>query len=74
MIVNKYKRMIEDFLNGKISADEFQSLYLNNFKKWNDKMDENLFEILNGIFEAADCYWHECHPGQETPFEISEKN
>jgi hypothetical protein len=36
-------------------------------------MDKKQFEILNGVFEAADCYWHECNPGQETAFEISEQ-
>ena len=36
-------------------------------------MGSPLFEILNGVFEAVDCYWHECLPGQETAFEISEQ-
>ena len=36
-------------------------------------MTEAQFEILNAVFEAADCYWHECLPGQETTFEISEQ-
>ncbi len=34
-------------------------------------MDNTLFEILNGVFEAVD--WYECLPGQETTFEISEQ-
>ncbi|MGW9019151.1 colicin immunity domain-containing protein, partial [Priestia megaterium] len=25
------------------------------------------------VFESAECYWHECLPGQETSFEISEQ-
>jgi hypothetical protein len=73
MIVYKYKEIIEDFLNGKISADEFQTHYLKNFKEWNDKMDWDLSKILNRVFEAADCYSHDCFPGQETVFEISEQ-
>ncbi|MDN4608790.1 colicin immunity domain-containing protein [Sporosarcina highlanderae] len=36
-------------------------------------MGNTLFEILNGVFESVDCYWHECLPGQETAFEISEQ-
>jgi hypothetical protein len=36
-------------------------------------LDEAHFEILNGVFESADCYWHECLPGQETSSEISEQ-
>ncbi|MCT4478264.1 colicin immunity domain-containing protein [Peribacillus frigoritolerans] len=73
MFVNKYKHIMVDFLEGKISADEFQTRYMKNFIKWNDKFDETYFEILNGVFESADCYWHECLPGQETSFEISEQ-
>ncbi|MDM5221055.1 colicin immunity domain-containing protein [Peribacillus sp. NJ11] len=73
MFVNKYKNIMVDFLERKISADEFQTRYMKNFIKWNDKLDETFFEILNGVFETADCYWHECLPGQETSFEISEQ-
>jgi hypothetical protein len=73
MVVYKYKEIMEDFLNKKISADEFQIRYLKNFKEWNDKMDWNLFKILNEVFEAADCYSPDCLPGQETAFEISEQ-
>jgi hypothetical protein len=72
MLENKYNEIMEKFLNGKMSADEFQTQYLRKFKEWNDKMDKTQFEILNGVFEAADCYWNECLPGQETAFEISE--
>ncbi|WP_139993290.1 colicin immunity domain-containing protein [Kurthia sp. Dielmo] len=73
MNVNKYKKLIVDFLEERMSANEFQTQYLKKFKEGNDCMDESLFEILNGVFESADCYWHECLPGQETPFEISEQ-
>lgn len=73
MIIYKNKKIIEDFLIRKITADEFQTLFLKTFKAENGLMDKNLFEILNDIFEAADCYWHECHPGEETNFEISEE-
>lgn len=73
MNVEKYKKLMVDFLEEKMSADEFQTRYLRNFIEWNDRMGETLFEILNGVFESADCYWHECLPGQETSFEISEQ-
>lgn len=36
-------------------------------------MGEEIFRILNNVFESVDCYWHECLPGQETAFEISEQ-
>ncbi len=69
----KYKKLIEDFINEVISVEEFERTYLKTFKNETERMDNTLFEILNGVFEAVDCYWHECLPGQETAFEISEK-
>lgn len=62
-----------DFLEEKMSASEFQTQYLKKFKEWDDRMRETLFDILNGVFESADCYLQECLPGQETTFEISEQ-
>ncbi|GKW46997.1 colicin immunity domain-containing protein [Planococcus sp. NCCP-2050] len=70
---DKYRNLMLKFIKGKLSADEFQSQYTKNFLEWDDRMNESQFEILNGIFEAADCYWHECLPGQETDIEISEQ-
>lgn len=61
------------FLTNKLSADEFQTVYMKKFMEWDDRMTEPQFEILKAVFEAADCYWHECLPGQETTFEISEQ-
>ncbi|WP_415874105.1 colicin immunity domain-containing protein [Domibacillus aminovorans] len=65
--------MMENFQNGTLSADEFQTLYFKVFKESNDRMDGPLFKILDGVFESADCYWHECLSGQETTFEISKQ-
>ncbi|PKH10660.1 colicin immunity domain-containing protein [Planomicrobium sp. MB-3u-38] len=73
MIETKYKDLMVKFLTGELSADEFQTVYMKKFIEWEDRMTEAQFEILNAVFEAADCYWHECLPGQETPFEISEQ-
>lgn len=73
MITDKYKELIERFLNGDLAADEFQTQYLKKFKECDDVLDDDTFRILNGVFESADCYWHECIPGQETNFEISEQ-
>ena len=73
MDVNKYKKLMVDFLEEKLSADEFQTQYFKVFLESDDRMAKPLFKILNGVFESADCYWHECLPGQETTFEISEQ-
>jgi hypothetical protein len=73
MFAYKYKRLMEDFINEIITVEDFERDYLRTFKNETERMDNTLFEILNGVFEAVDCYWHECLPGQETAFEISEK-
>jgi hypothetical protein len=64
---------MEDFINEVITVEDFESEYLITFKNETESMGDTLFEILNGVFEAVDCYWHECLPGQETAFEISEQ-
>ena len=73
MLVDKYKRLMKDFINEVITVGEFEREYLITFKDETKRMGSPLFEILNGVFEAADCYWHECLPGKETAFEISEQ-
>lgn len=72
MFAYKYKRLMEDFINKVITVEEFERDYLKTFKNETERMGSLLFEILNGVFEAVDCYWYECLPGQETVFEISE--
>jgi hypothetical protein len=73
MLANKYERLMVDFINEVITVEDFEREYLNTFKNESESMNDTLFEILNGVFEAVDCYWYECLPGQETAFEISEQ-
>lgn len=73
MLVSNYKKLMMDFMNEDISVDDFERDYLKMFKNETVRMDEDLFNVLNAVFEAIDCYWYECLPGQETTFEISEQ-
>ncbi|OCA92586.1 colicin immunity domain-containing protein [Pseudobacillus wudalianchiensis] len=73
MVVYKYKKLIGDFINKAITVEDFERNYLNSFKNETERIDNALFDILNDVFEAVDCYWHECLPGQETDFTISEQ-
>jgi hypothetical protein len=73
MFAYKYKKLMKDFIDEVITVEDFEREYLKTFKNETERMDNRLFEILNGVFEAVDCYWHECLPGQETAFEISEQ-
>nr|WP_232337105.1 colicin immunity domain-containing protein [Lysinibacillus timonensis] len=71
--IHKYKKLIDDFINEVITVEEFERDYLTTFKNETNEMGTALFLILNSVFESVDCYWHECLPGQETSFEISEQ-
>lgn len=73
MIVNKFVELMDNFIERRMSANDFQAQYLKMFKESDARLDSTLFGILNDVFEAVDCYWHECPPGQETAFEISEQ-
>ena len=56
MLVNKYKETIEDFLNVKLSVDEFQMQYLGKSLEWSAKMDEDLFGNSKSGTESTDGY------------------
>lgn len=73
MFAYKYKKLMEDFINEVITVVDFERDFLNTYKNETERLGSPLFEILNGVFEAVDCYWYECLPGQETDFEISEQ-
>ncbi|WP_050180543.1 colicin immunity domain-containing protein [Domibacillus robiginosus] len=73
MSVYKCKKLIEDFLNDAISVEEFEQTYFETFLKKTGGLSDEIFRPLNDVFESVDCYWHECLPGQETAFEISEQ-
>jgi hypothetical protein len=72
-LAEKYHGLISDFLAGRISASEFETRYLDEFKNEpGGVMSDVLYLILEDMFENVDRYWHECTPDQETDFEISE--
>lgn len=72
-VLDKYIKLIESFLKNEINVGEFEQRYLRTFKDEIEELDNKSFIILNNLFESVDCYWHECKPGKETAFEISEK-
>ena len=52
--VGKYITLIERFLDGQIQATEFERLYLNRFKNETERFGEEIFDVLEGVFSAAD--------------------
>lgn len=52
----KYKSLISQFINGQISASEFQTTYLQAFKTSEDMLGQDEFDILEYLFTSADGY------------------
>lgn len=52
----KYKNLISQFINGQITASEFQSAYIQAFKTSEDKLGQDEFDILQYLFTSADGY------------------
>lgn len=69
----EYKSLIEDFLEGKISAQEFERSYLSKFKNEPGGMDHALYEILQELFSAVDSYSPNATSKDKDPFTTSEE-
>ncbi len=50
-----YEQLVERFLSGALSAEEFRSTYLNRFKQ-EEQMGEPLYEVLDELFGDADSF------------------
>ena len=55
-ISSKYQKLIQDFINCRMSAPEFQSAYIAKFKNDGDQTLGVEFDILDGLFSDADDY------------------
>ncbi len=52
----KYAALISNFVNGRISAHEFETAYLSLFKNDKDQVPGSAFDILDGLFFYVDEY------------------
>jgi len=51
-----YGDILTRFLEGTISAEEFQRAYLSQFKNEKRHLNEPLFELLDGLFGDVDAF------------------
>lgn len=54
--IEKYKKLISQFINREISASDFQSSFLKMFKNELDLIEGDEFDILQYLFTSADGY------------------
>ena len=63
----EYALLLEQFLSGAMSVDEFQSAYLDRFKNEKRRLDESVFEVLDGIFGDLDSFTNDSELLAENP-------
>ena len=56
IICDKYKLMLDRFLSGEICVHEFQERYLASFKSEVQRLDVDLYEVLQKVFGDVDSY------------------
>lgn len=52
----EYRSLLEQFLSGAMPVEEFQMTYLSRFKNEARRMEEPLFELLDGLFGDIDAF------------------
>lgn len=52
----KYTALITQFVDGKISASQFEASYLELFKNETEILPEDVYSVLNSLFSDVDAY------------------
>ncbi|HEX8284102.1 MAG TPA: colicin immunity domain-containing protein [Pyrinomonadaceae bacterium] len=68
----KYRNLIESYLNYAIDVNELMARFDAYFYGEDENLPKDLFLILNDTFEALECYMPDTPPEQETDTRISE--
>jgi hypothetical protein len=55
-VYQDYGLLLKQFLQGEMSAEEFQIAYLHQFKNESRQFDEALFEVLDTLFGDVDAF------------------
>jgi len=73
-VISDCRLLLQQFLSGAMGVDEFQTTYLNRFKKEEREYSEPLYEILDEIFGDVDSYIKDQQLISEKPgFYLDEK-
>ncbi len=55
-IYTDYRMLLNRFIDGSISPEDFQNEYLSRFKNEKRKLDQPLFELLDSLFGDVDAF------------------
>jgi Bacterial self-protective colicin-like immunity len=66
-VYTDYKILLNRFVEGAISPEEFKSAYLSRFKNEDRKLDEPLFDLLDSLFGDVDAFTNDQELLSESP-------
>jgi hypothetical protein len=52
----QYIKLMEDFLSGELSPENFERQFLSWFKQENEQMPDAIYDLLSDTFVAVDAY------------------
>ena len=55
--ITQYVVLLRAFVDGRLSADEFDGIFLWMFQRHDSPLSEDEYRVLNGLFADADAYW-----------------
>lgn len=73
MRLSNYIILIDQFVNGKLSVEDFQRQYFSAYKLDGDITSSSMQKELWQLFTDIDCYSPSIRPGSETKTSISEE-
>lgn len=62
-----YEQLLGQFVNGSLSAAEFQAIYLEKFKQEKRHMTDAVYELLEGVFGDVDSFTLDSELHSESP-------
>lgn len=66
--------LLKQYVEGKLTAEQFETNFLNFHSLLEDETDDELYNILEEeLFYYVDSFFSECHPEKETDFLVSEQ-
>lgn len=66
-VCTDYGQLLGQFVNGSLSVEEFQAIYLEKFKQEKRHMTDAVYELLEGVFGDIDSFTFDPELHAESP-------